>query len=243
MSEQSVRYERALQIRDALNDVVGLMIGGSVAYNPEAVTADSDLDLIGVLDFSRADFIELYGRLNQAYEPLLVRHAEEGRINTVSIVWDEGFEIGLHLWDTSAFEAVVNMDGHNRIFRRSDFGRDFKSTDDVEVLRNLRGEERQVYKDPQNVEGGYVLKFFPCFDDGAHVYPGIQLCNLLLDPVVLNDLEFLRRGLCEFHSTLRRRLMDCYGASSAEVNLCRALPDKIQGKLSADLRQRLENYF
>ena len=245
-NEYETRRAKAEEINEKIGDLaVGLLIVGSVAYNQEAVTSESDLDLVGILDFSKVDFHELYRRLGQDYEPLLVKHAQTGKINNVSIVWDTPeYEVGLHLWDKSAFERVVDLQGYNFIFRRTNFGRDFKSTADKEVLKNLRGEEKEIFKEPEEVEGGHVLRFYSFFEEGSNIYPGIQMFNLLLDPIVMSEQgDYVSQGIERFQENLRKRLKSCYGESSSEVNLYNALHPKLQRKVTAELRNRLEDFF
>lgn len=245
-TEYKTRRAKAEEVNGKISDlVVGILIVGSVAYNQEAVTSESDLDLVGILDFSKVDFHELYRRLGQDYEPLLVKHAKAGKINNVSIVWDTPeYEVGLHLWDKSAFEKVVNLQGYNFIFRRTNFGRNFKSTADVEVLKNLRGEEKKIFKEPEEVDGGHVLRFYSFFEEDSNIYPGIQMFNLLLDPIVMIEQgDYISQGIERFQENLRKRLKSCYGKSSFEVNLYNALHPKLQGKITTELRDRLEDFF
>lgn len=240
------RRAKAEEINEKISDLaVGLLIVGSVAYNQEAVTSESDLDLVGILNFSQVDFHELYRRLDQDYEPLLVKHAQARKINTVSIVWDTPkYEVGLHLWDKSAFERLVDLQGHNFIFRRNNLARNSKSTADVEVLKNLRGEEKEIFKEPEEIKGGHVLRFYSFFEDDSNIYPGIQMFNLLLDPIVMSEQSsYVSQGIERFKENIKKRLKSCYGNSSSEVNLYKALPPKLQGKITVELRDRLEDFF
>lgn len=244
--EYEMRKEKAKEITKTIGDLAeGLLIVGSVAYNPKAVTKKSDLDLVGVLDFSSVNFKELYSRLGQKYEPLLVKYASSGQIQIVSIVWNTPtFEVGLHLWDKKAFQRVVNLKEYNLIFRRKSFTRNFKSTADVETLKSLRGTEKQVQKEPKKVKGGTILKFFTSAKDKSDLYPGIQICNLLLDPVVLKEKrKVISKGLEKFRTNLRKELIRIYGSSSRSVNLYNALSDKLKGKLSGNLKRRLNKFF
>ncbi|MDD3175297.1 MAG: hypothetical protein PHU51_02370 [Candidatus Nanoarchaeia archaeon] len=245
-NEYEIRKTKAEEINEKISDLtIGLLLVGSVAYNSEAVTSESDLDLVGILDFSKVDFQELYGRLDQNYEPLLVKHAKEGKINCVSVVWDMSeYEIGLHLWDKNAFERIVDLKGYNFIFRRFNFGRNFQSTADVEILKNLKGEGKEVFKHPAEIEGGHVLRFYSFFEDASHIYSGIQMNNLLLDPIIMSEQgKYVSEGMDRFKDNLRRKLKTCYNTSSSEVNLYNSLLPKLQGKITKDLRRKLEKFF
>ncbi len=244
--EYTIRMKKADEINEKISDLaLGILIVGSVAYNSNAVTKESDLDIVAVLDFSQADFKELYRRIDQEYESLLAEHAKVGRINNVSIVWNTPkYEVGLHLWDKTAFDRVIGLKGYNFIFRRTNFGRNFKSTADVEILRNLRGEERKVYKEPREVEGGHVLKFYIFFEDEQGFYPGIQVYNLLLDPVILSEKgNIISDGIESFKENLREKLRKICNASSEKDNLHNALHPKLKEKVTPDLRQRLKDFF
>ena len=77
--------------------------------------------MVVVMDFKKADFTEFYKRINQKSDPIFTKHASEGRIQNVSVVWDKDFEIGLHLWDIKAFHNVVNLEKFNFVFRADNF--------------------------------------------------------------------------------------------------------------------------
>jgi predicted nucleotidyltransferase len=242
--EYVARKKKSEEVAGKIRDLVeGVLIVGSVAYNPDAVTADSDLDLVVVLDFSSVDFKELYKRLGQKFEPLLVKYASEGVINNVSIVWDEEFEIGLHLWDKGAFDNVINLRSYNLIFRRENFGRNFKSTSDRETLVNLKGEKKEVFKDPRKVEGGSILKFFVYWKDDSGFYPGIQINNLLMDPKILYEKDgLITRGLRNFNINLQEKLREVYGVDE-QADLCNALGVVLRNKITRELRERLRNFL
>jgi len=244
--EYEIRRQKAEEISKTIGDLAeGILIVGSVAYNPQAVTEKSDLDMVIVIDFSSIDFKEWYSRLGQKYEPLIVKYASEDKIHNVSIVWDTpNFEIGLHFWDKKAFQRVVNLEEYNLIFRRKDFSRNFKSTADIETLKNLRGIEKQFFKEPQDVEDGTILKFFIYNKDNLDFYPGIQICNLLLDPVILKEKNrIISKGLGKFIANLKKELKIVYKNSSESINLYNSLSDKLKEKIPSSLKIKLKNFF
>lgn len=240
-----LRREKAEKISNKTNNFAeGILIVGSVAYNSEAVTNKSDLDMVVVLDFSSVDFKKFYESIEQEYEPILVKYAQEGKINTVSIVWDEQFEMGLHLWDKSAFENIINLKEDNYVFRRKDFSRNFVSTANVQTLINLRGENKEFNKNPQDINGETILQFPIYREDKTNFYPGIQFNNLILAPVILSEKNnFISRGLNIFNSNLIKKLRTIYGTSSESINLYTHLPKKIKEKINEDLKYKLENFF
>lgn len=245
VNDWQTRKKKAEEINKKIGDLAkGILIVGSVAYNPKAVTPKSDLDMVGILDFSSVDFKELYRRLGQKYEPLLVKYASQGKINNVSIVWDEEFEIGLHLWDQNAFKRVINLRDANLIFRRENFSRNFKSTADLETLKNLEGKKKKIYKKPKKIKGGTILKFFIFWEDSSGFYPGIQVCNLLLSPIVLSEQgKKISMGLEKFKKNLRKKLKKSYGSSNNKKNLYNAIASKLQKKVSLDLKNKLKHFF
>jgi len=213
----------------------GLLVVGSVAYNPQAVTAASDLDLIGIVDFSQLNFPELYDQLGLAYEPNIEQYAKSGRINTFSLVWDESFEIGLHIWDVNAFQNVVELSWPNKVFRREVGHRNFVSTANVETLKNLLGHTKEIKKHQELVEGGAILDLYPCFEDETGFYLGIQCSNLALSPMVLSDQGTIRAGLDRFYINLEAKKRE-YPSGS----VYNALAEKVQQKLPDDLRELLQ---
>ena len=248
MTEHSrIRREKAEEINAKISDLAtAVLLVGSTAYNPNAVTAESDLDLVGILDFPTVDFEELYSRLGQQYEPLVAQYASEAAINTFSITWDEtDFEVGLHLWDTVAFNNVVELQWHNKIFARTNSIRYFKSTSTDEIFRNLRGGEKVLNKPPEKVSGGTILPFYPYIEDKSDFYIGIQVNNLLMDPIILSEKGTpISDGLIAFEENLRAKLDKKYGAAhDGNINLYNSLPERLQSKVSTDLRKRLESFF
>lgn len=244
--EFEIRKNKAEEINVKINNLTeGILIVGSVAYNPEAVTEKSDLDLVAVVDFSSLNFEELYKKIGQKFEPILVNYAKEGKIQTVSIVWDEAkFEVGLHLWDKSAFMNVVNLKKFNLIFRRKNFFRNFKSTSDSETLLNLKGEKKEFYKEPKEVDEGAILKFFIFQEDEKDFYPGIQMNNLLLKPKILSEKDsFISNGIKEFRKKLKAKLIQIYKKSSKSTNWYNSLDPKLKEKVGDKLRKELEEFF
>jgi len=244
--EFKIRKEKAEEINRKIRDLAeGVLIVGSVAYNKEAVTKKSDLDMVGVLDFSSVDFEKLYERLEKTFEPRLAKYAKEDKIHNVSIVWDEPkFEVGLHLWDKHAFMRVVNLEKFNLIFRRKDFSRNFESTADSETLINLKGNEKQFFKDPKDMGGGTILKFFIYRKEKSDFYPGIQIFNLLLEPIILSEKNnFISQGLKQFRTNLKKELINDYGKSSKSTNLYNSLASKLKEKTGRKLEKKLKEFF
>ena len=238
--EYLIRRKIAEEISEKICDLtIGVLIVSSVAYNPAAVRRESDLDMVVVLDFSSVDFKELYQRIARTYEPVIAKYASEKRFNTFSIVWETApFEIGLHLWDKTAFENVIRLQGYNAIFRRANWpwAKKFKSTASSEIFKNLTGEEKEVFKESKEVEGGTILRFHPYFQDATGFYTGIQIHNLLLDPVILYETDHLiTNGIIKFKENLRRKLVNDYGAGKS-INLFNALPSKLQQAIPDNLK-------
>jgi hypothetical protein len=236
------RYAKAEEIAFDLEDLMEVVIVGSVAYNPDAVTHTSDLDLVGVLDMQRTNFEELYEELGLDLEPDKVNHALSGGINSVSIVWKDPFEIGLHLWDYSAFDNVLNLRGPNYVFKPTGFDK-FKSTAEVESMYDLFGNKFQVIKQSREVEGGKILEFFPLKTTERDFYSGIQLNNLLLNPKVLTSSKVVIQERINGCKVKLRELLTKLYVSSSECNLYNALPPKIKDKINDELKEELISFF
>ena len=245
MNPYHIRLTEAGTISTRIREDVGtVMIVGSVAYNPQAVTPASDLDEVAIADFTQVDWQEFERNLGQPINPTCVKYARSGAINSFSVVWDtEHFEVGLHMWDLSAIRNVVNPKVHNHVFRPDNFDRGFSSTADEETLFNLRGEKRSFYKNPQQVEGGTILDFYPLVEADGDIYVGIQLNNLLLDPCFLFYHGEAESLLNSWSVSLRTRLIATYGTSSEEVNLVNSLDPRLRAKLGPELERRLKTFF
>lgn len=241
MNDFVERRHEAERIAGALEgQTYGVMVVGSVAYNPGAVTPESDLDMVIVMDFRTADWEEIHRQIGVEPNPDLVEHARNGRINNASIIYDTKFEVGLHCWDGSAFGVVTKLDGHNKVFRPDSHDRDFVSLAPTDILRNPKGEETKIEKQPIEVTGGQIMNIFPYYETPEEIYFGIQAINLLLNPDILSNREaYLADGLAEFERVLKTKLGERY----ERVDLTEALPEKIIPKLSEELEERLRNYI
>jgi hypothetical protein len=227
---------------------VDIVIVGSVAYGPDAVTTESDVDLVGICSFRTTDFEKLFSEFGLHADSNAVRYANDGSITNLSIIFRvEGIEVGLHLWDRSAFDGVTQFLGGVKTFRSDlpdEAGKPLQARADTQTFRSLRGTEKVVGKNPKQVEGGTILDFFAFDEDVTEFYPNIQLYNLLLDPVALTDKAYIADGIATMNRLLKEKLIAVYGADhSSEVSLCNALPDKIKKKIPPSLRERLDTYF
>ena len=249
-NEYAKRNLRAQEINDKVSPLgLDLLIIGSVAYNPEAVTKESDLDLLGICDFSKIDFAKLYEILGVEYDKDVAHNAKNGLINNLSIVWmADGFETGLHLWDISAFNNVVNLAGPNTTFRseKPDGAvKQLQARADKQIFRSLSGHEKEVDKEPKKIPGGVALKFFPYLKDGSEFYPNIQIYNLLLDPVIMaKNKTYIETGLQHMKGMLKNKLQRICGTNHRkEINLLTPLPEKIKEKIPQELKIKLETFF
>jgi len=241
VSEYKIRKEEADRIARELEGLTyGVMVVGSVAYNQSAVMPTSDLDMVAVLDFATADWEEIHERLGVKPNPDVLNHARADRINNVSIIYDTEFEVRVHCWDGSAFESVTRLQGYNKVFRPESHDRDFVSLGPVDILRSPSGEETEIFKEPEEVEGGQIMRLYPAFTTEEDIYLGIQANNLILDPKVLCDRgKYLAAELGEFQQRLKAALEKRY----EHVDLTEALPEKILGKLSPELEERLREFI
>ena len=126
--DYAARDEKAQEIRKQIDHLAdAVLIVGSVAYNPNAVTDDSDLDLVARVEFSKENLAEIYFQigLKSEYDEQVGELAKDKVFNTMSInfkgiVHMQSFDIGLHLWSPEAWDNVVNLKP-NKIFKKSDF--------------------------------------------------------------------------------------------------------------------------
>lgn len=239
--EAQKRKDFAEEINEKIRDMTkAVIIVGSVAFSPDKVSPESDLDMVCILDFKKIDFKEFYSRLNQEFEPLITKHAAEGKFNNFSIVWEvPGFEVGLHLWDITAFENVINLKNPNIIFKRKNWKKEFKSTALAETLYNLKGEKKTFEKPYEEVEGGQLIQFPAYFEDESGFYPGIQLCNLILNPVILSEEDkYASDGIKSFKENLKKKFAD-----AENISFYNALDPKLKEKLPVDLKEKLESFL
>jgi hypothetical protein len=228
---------------------VDTIIVGSVAYGPESVTSESDLDLLGICKFSSIDFEELYAQLGGTLDANAIQLARSGTINNLSIIVTiREIEVGLHLWDISAFNSVTHFVGNVFTFRsdQQDAAKTvLQARADIQVFKSLSGAEKIVNKLPRKVPGGTVLHFYPFIEDEGECYPNIQIYNLLLDPVILAEHKsYIETGIEEMKLMLKDKLLRIYGKThSPQICLYVPLPEKIKKKIPADLKRRLEKFF
>jgi len=246
-TEAQKRRHAAYDITDCISNLAqGVLLIGSVAYAPDAVSPASDLDMVGVFDFPKTDFQELYRRLGRTYEPLVAEYAHARRANTVSIVWNvPDFEIGLHLWDTTALEKVSYLRDHNVVFARNDSLRHFRSTAIRETRYNLEGQPKIFEKPFQEVEGGKLVNFYPFWEDESGFYPGIQFNNLLLNPTILYEGSYdVSFELIRFQHNLQEKFRR-YGGNrdKQRISLYNALDPKIKAKVPESLRMVLTEVY
>ena len=247
--EYKIRKSKALEINDNIQSLAkGLMIVGSVAYMPDAIRKNSDLDLVGVFDFSSLNFKKLYGQLGQKYEPPVADYASKQKFNVFSIVWNDKFEIQLHLWDKSAFENAANLKYSFNFARDSWINnkeRVFITSLTSETIYNLRGEEKTFERPFKKVKGGKIIEFYPYRENKSDFYLGIQAANLISDPVILSQNGgYIAKGIDKFKRNLKTKLVDIYGKDhDNSISLYNSLMPKAKERISEDLKRRLDYFF
>ncbi|PIU76252.1 hypothetical protein COS75_00065 [Candidatus Pacearchaeota archaeon CG06_land_8_20_14_3_00_35_12] len=244
--EAEKRKKTALEINKRIKDLsLGVILVGSVAHSPQSVTKESDLDIVNVIDFANTDFKKYYRRINQQYEPLVAEYANDCKFNTFSIAWNENFEIGIHLWDRSAFENIVNITGYNKIFARENWKKDWKSTAESKTEFSMAGEERTIKKPAENVKGGKILEFYPYYYDSSGLVMGVQTANMIVDPVILSQKDnYISEGIERLIKNFKAELIHVYGANHSEnISLLNAFCQRVKSKFSEELKERLKSFF
>lgn len=234
-------WEIDLNISELVNSV---LIVGSVAYNSEGVVKPSDLDMIAICDFLDTDFYDIYDALDVTPNPVTVRLANALMTNVHKIVWETNrFKTGLFLWDKTAFERVLKIDGVNRVFAGPRHSKPSLSAGSVEVLWNLHGQSKPFFKEKFAVPGGDIVEFHPYYEDETEFYIGIQSSNLLLDPVLLSDKDgYFMSKIAGYEDTLQNKLRQVYGSDS-DAKLSKAVPPKVYHRMPNNLKNYLDNIF
>ena len=242
--EAKKRRKIARQIRDQIKDTItsGLIMVGSTAYAPDAVTEHSDLDLVAVTQFRRTPFEQLYDAVRHPFEPELVQYAQQEMFDNFSLVFErEGIKVGLHIWDNEALISAINLERNQKRFVRPTYHSKLTSSAPQETLRNLEGIEKTLERTPlANFPGGKIQPLFICYENLTGMYLGIPATNLLLEPKVLCDTtEYVSDGIAHFRRILRRKVDRCYDTLSEKSSVYNSLPERIQKKISPKLRKKL----
>ncbi len=233
------------QIKDAVT--IGVILVGSTAYATNAVTRESDLDLIAVTEFKRTNFEDLYKAIGHPYEPELAEYARQESFDNFTIVWDEGqIEVQLHVWGIESFVGAVNLETYQRRFARNQYHKQLNSARPHEVIFNLRGEKKTLERTPiAELSGGKIIPLYICYEDKSGIYLGVPATNLLLEPKVLSqDQDYLSGGLRYFRAVLAKKIAAQLRKNPKnKISLFNALPAKIKNKTGPDLKKKLEDFL
>jgi hypothetical protein len=241
--EAQRRLEVAEDISEKLRPyAMGTVLIGSVAYAPEAVTPQSDIDMVSVMEFSRINFKDVYKALRLPFDERTAGYANQGRANSLDLHHHREFDVSLFLWDVSAMNTVANASGYVRMFRPP---RETPFTS--EALISLRGKILEGRRSPNNresVEGGLILKLHPVYVGDSDVYTSV-MANVWMRPRILIDSKnYMSRQIETFKRNLRQKLRDVYGKGPRRgVSLINTLPEKVQKKLSPDFEEELTRFF
>ncbi|MBT4538710.1 hypothetical protein HOC32_00315, partial [Candidatus Woesearchaeota archaeon] len=229
ISEGEKRLSYANELSEVLAPYIdSLLLVGSVAYNSEAVTTESDLDLVGIVDFKRnlPAITRIQQRLPVEVQLNHLRYLKLGQANMYSLVWNnDDFQIGLHLWGKDVLENVVELTGPNKYFKST-----VKDVSTHERLISPTGKEYVIQSRVEHTDGT-ILDVWPCKTENAEVYFGTQVRNLLLRPNVLYDsTRNIETQLTKFKNHLLHKIATTYERPKT-LDLAIGLPERIQSKL------------
>ncbi|MBW3004649.1 hypothetical protein KY310_02360 [Candidatus Woesearchaeota archaeon] len=243
--EAAKRRKLAGRLAKKMQDMVtGVLLAGSVAFAPEAVTTDSDIDLIAVTPFGRTNFKGLYDALGHPYEPKLAEYARDELFGNFTLDWDvEEITVQLHVWSLDAFADAVNLEAYQRRFARRQYHAQLNCARPQEVLRNLKGEEVIIERTPiANLNEDKIIPLYVCYEDRSGIYLGVPATNLLLEPMVLCQKgDYVSSGISYFKAGLAKKIRKKHCDKPNTVSLFNALTERIQAKIRPDLRSRLDN--
>lgn len=215
----------------------GLLLVGSVAHSPRAVNSRSDIDLVGIGDFSKLDFEAVTSVVRGTHDPVMSAYASSRKANVVIVKgWAQSSSIHLILWDQNAFDVVSGChENPNHYFQYSRDGCN------EQVLRNLEGKERSSGVQ-EWVASGSLYWLYSFMEDETGIFLGKQARTLLLCPEFLWDpVRRVSNQVASFYDELRRRIHAHYG--SKPVSLLNVMMDKNRERISDNARVSLENFF
>ncbi len=241
---KQLAYSIASKLRTS---VIGTILVGSVAYCPEKVREETDVDLVNVIDLNSFDAAHARADLelkNDIFFPLSIPKDTD----IFSAQWKtvQGISVGCYFWSAQFFSRITYLSKQNmltRLLSPSHTG-DLKSL----TLTSLRGtsyHQQFMRLEKGNKEIGQRIVYRAFMEKSDDFYIGVPLTNLLLSPQVIQDHEEnLQRSLHTFRSVLQQRLRETYGSPRPkDVSLLHALPEKICAQLPNRLAQDLESFF
>ncbi|MAG37931.1 hypothetical protein CMI45_00895 [Candidatus Pacearchaeota archaeon] len=244
---------------DYLKDFcMGVLLIGSVSYmrdNPEGLSSEDDIDLVGITNFSRLreengkrSFKKLYDNLRQEDNDRILPFAIGDKIDTFSLLWHiQKYDVGLYFWDEAAFNNIISIPNNgvreeryenkqNRQFFGFDYGEDFTNQSSV----NPYGTKLEFYGG-EEIENGRVHEIYPYFEDKNEIYLGPQAMTMLMRPTVLYQNRFDFAGVIyDFNMGLRARLVEKYDEyGTSKCCLLNVLPKPLRNKIPGDLKSEL----
>src|SRR5690349_1320930 len=99
MPVASEAYKRCIGFTD------NFTITGSLAYNKDRVTLNSDLEILSIVDFHSLDTRGLFNNLGISEDRVPLEYLVQGRVNALRMAVPSirSFEVNLTLWDELAF--------------------------------------------------------------------------------------------------------------------------------------------
>jgi len=243
MASGSVFYQKRMELARTISDNINsfttsMLVVGSNAYNPDLVSEKSDLDFIAVVDFKRTDFDAIESKLGVELNKNAVKQAKIGKIGMFDLQFElDGVEIGIYFRDILAFNQICNLNG---VVKRFTTGKHIPASC---ILGDLQGNEKEFYNF-EEVEGGRIIDIYPAVFEKDNLYIGVQVQNLLLNPVILKGEEFVGESINNMKIKLREELIGRYGdLDRTKFNLIKTFPERIIIRLKPELRKQLEEFF
>lgn len=218
---------------------VGNFVVGSVAYNPDSVSDESDLDIVAVLaSFEKAKFDEIGKRLGVELNPDATYWAFMGDVGVFDARMDsgKGFQTGVYFRSLKAHLDICDFRSVRRFAARGGIPKSCSYMD-------LMGRSKLI-DTHEDIPGGRIYTHWSVKEDEDGIWLSVPATNLLMSPLALHGSEFLARSFKLFRDGLRRKLLRRYGSKHSEdINLINTFPEPLRERMTPEMRRQLEEFF
>jgi len=218
---------------------VGNFVVGSVAYNPLAVSADSDLDIVAVIaDFGKAKFDEIGRKLGVELNKDATYWAFMGEVGVFDARVDsgKGFETGVYFRSLKTHLDICDFRSIRRFAAREGIPKSCNYMD-------LKGRKKLI-DTHEDIPGGRIYTHWSVKEDEDGIWLSVPATNLLMSPLALHGSDFLVRSFRLFREGLRNKLIRRYGLKhSDEINLINSFPEALRERMTPEMKKQLEEFF